>query len=119
MILQRDTYNNGYGCSCCRHDWEDTEWIDEKEMDSLEEIINYVYNREWYDSNCNHLGKLYEKNGKVIYGFQVDFYRVQEDVWIIIGDRKYQVYLDYDESSHTHGKQKKEIIEIGAKNDYK
>lgn len=49
MIIERNEYNNGYGCSCFRSDWDDVEWIEESDAQSLKEIIDYVYDKKWYD----------------------------------------------------------------------
>lgn len=114
MILETNKYNNGYGCSCCRQDYKSTEWIEEKDMISLVDIINYIYDGKWnghHEAN-NHLNLLYEKDGKVLYGFDIDYRRKSEDVFILIGEEKYRVYLDYSPDSHADGKSREEMLKI-------
>ena len=95
MILERNTWNNGYGCSCCRSDWNSSDWIEEGEITPLTEIIDYIYDENW-KGNDNHLELLYEKDGKTLYGFHIDYYKAREDVYIMIGEEKYRVLLDYE-----------------------
>jgi len=91
MILKRDEWNNGYGCSCCRSDWENVEWIEESDMKSFSEIVNYVFNRKYLTDNNIHAGLIYEKDGKVLYGFSTRIYKAGNDAFIYIEENKYQI----------------------------
>ena len=75
-ILKRTYYNNGYGCSCCRQDWEDTEWIDEEELPSVEDFFNH--DLKIFDGNVDRGGEVgvtYEKDGEILFGITPDIYR--------------------------------------------
>lgn len=75
-VLKRMQFNNGYGCSCCRQDWEESEWIDESEMPTIKEFFENNLNE--FDKNCNKggcVGITYEKDGNVLFGVYADIYR--------------------------------------------
>ncbi len=82
MVLKRTDFNNGYGCSCCRRDSEESEWIEEKDMLTFEEIIDLAYKHPLEDE----VGIQYEKDGKVLYGFRSEIYTVGSDVYILHKD---------------------------------
>ena len=87
MILERTFWNNGYGCSCCRQDWEDSEWIEESNMKSFIEIID-----EAYESSLEGVvGRQYEREGKIIYGYRSDIFRAGSDVYIIKDKMEIQI----------------------------
>lgn len=89
-ILKKTYYNNGYGCSCCRQDWEDTEWIDEKELPSVEDFFNN--NLQLFDSNAGNggeVGTTYEKDGEIIFGITPDIYKAGWNFYAIWGDCDY------------------------------
>ena len=83
-------WNNGYGCSCCRRDWDNHEWIEESDMESLERIIDILYYREWYDSDFNQLGLRYEKEGSIIYGYEIDYHRATDESYLLLGEERYR-----------------------------
>ena len=87
MILERTDQNNGYGCSCCRVDWEICRWIEKDNMRSFEEIINEAYTSPLEDV----VGRRYEDQGKVLYGYRSDVYKAGSDVYVIIGNSKMQI----------------------------
>ena len=81
MILKRTFYNNGYACSCCRRDWEETEWIDEKEMLSTEQLDAVIeHSLDNVTDDCLVAGIVYEKDGVELYGFKLDIYRASTEV---------------------------------------
>ena len=87
MILERTSWNNGYGCGCCRQDWENTKWIEESDMKSFSEIIDEAYTSPLEDT----VGIQYERDGKVIYGYESDIFRMGSDVYIIKGGTRIQI----------------------------
>jgi hypothetical protein len=79
-VVKRYYYNNGYGCSCCRLDWEDFEWIDEEEIPSVEEFFCHD-TLDFLDKNVANggiVGVTYEKDGRILYGIISVIYRA---VW--------------------------------------
>jgi hypothetical protein len=91
MILETRMYNNGYGCSCCRDDWENKEWIEEKDMESFEYIVDCLLSGSYYDGSDYDSGLIYEEDGKILYGYIVKVYRATDESFILIGDNKYKV----------------------------
>jgi len=84
---------NGYGCSCCRNDWENKEWIEESEMESFESIVNCILNDTYYneDNGDYNSGLIYEKDGKILYGYKIKIYKATDEAFILIGDKEYKV----------------------------
>ena len=86
-VLKRMQFNNGYGCSCCRQDWEETEWIDEAEVPDLKEFF-----QTWlsvFDKNCSKggcVGITYEKDGIVLFGVAANIHHVLWHFYAIKGD---------------------------------
>lgn len=75
-VLKRMQFNNGYGCSCCRHDWEESEWIDEDEMPTIKDFFENEMIK--FDTNCDEggcVGITYEKDGMVLFGVEAEIYR--------------------------------------------
>lgn len=75
-ILKRMQFNNGYGCSCHRQDWEESEWIDESEMPTIKDFFENNLNE--FDKNCNRggcVGITYEKDGMVLFGVEATIYK--------------------------------------------
>jgi hypothetical protein len=93
MILETRMYNNGYGCSCCRNDWENKKWIEESEMESFESIVNCILNGTYYneDENDYNSGLIYEKDGEILYGYRIKIYKATDESFILIGDNEYKV----------------------------
>lgn len=86
-ILKRMQFNNGYGCSCCRNDWEETEWICEDEVPNLKEFFKTQLSV--FDKNCGQggcVGVTYEKNGIILFGVTADIYRIGWDFYAVKGD---------------------------------
>lgn len=76
-VLKRMQFNNGYGCSCCRRDWEESEWIDEDEMPTIKDFFENEMVQ--FDTNCANggcVGITYEKDGMVLFGVETDIHRV-------------------------------------------
>ena len=93
-VIERKIYNNGYGCACCRQDWENTEWIDEKEMISFETLLTETikeFNKNANDGGC--VGIIYEKDGKTLYGVDSNIYRVSWEFYAVFGG---EADYDYD-----------------------
>lgn len=77
-ILKRKQFNNGYGCQCCRRDWEETEWIDESEMPTIRDFFENELIK--FDQNCADggcVGITYEKDGLVLFGVEADIYKAE------------------------------------------
>lgn len=85
-ILKRSKFNNGYGCSCCRKDWETTEWIDENEMVDFRILLTQVIenlNANASDGGC--VGIFYEKDGKTLYGIDSNIYKIGWEFYAVFG----------------------------------
>jgi len=86
-VLKRMQFNNGYGCSCCRHDWEETEWIGEDEVPSYKDFF-----QTWlsiFDKNCSTdgcVGICYEKDGAILFGVTASIYRACWHFCAVKGD---------------------------------
>jgi len=86
-ILETKLYNNGYGCSCCRDDHKITNWIDEQNMLSIEDLLNLIYEWKFEDENC--CGIKYEKESKILYGFEIIInVKGIYETHFLIGDKK-------------------------------
>lgn len=91
-VLRRMQFNNGYGCSCCRRDWEDTEWIDEYEMIDFETMLTETikeFDENAGDGGC--VGIIYEKDGKTLYGIEPNIYKVGWEFYAVFDGE-----ADYD-----------------------
>jgi hypothetical protein len=74
-VLKREFYNNGYGCSCCRKDWEEISWIDETEMPTVEEFFTeYLRTFDLNASQGGIVGISYESNGEILFGIEPQIY---------------------------------------------
>lgn len=107
MILEKYEYNNGYRCSCCSSGYNDSDWIEESEALSFEELLDKAY-----DFNNNIDGKVnlqYEKDGKILYGYDTYFGKRYTRVYILIGENNYQIVADGTDDKIFS---KKEIIDI-------
>ena len=85
-VIKRTIYNNGYGCSCCRRDWEDTEWIDEEEMINFETLLKETIKK--FDENAGNggcVGIIYEKDGQTLYGITSTIYRAGWEFYAVFG----------------------------------
>lgn len=75
-------------------------------------------NGYWYKNHDSPiLTHLYEKDGKVLYGFSIDFFKLRQDIYIHIGNKKFKVEQINDKTGEIieHGKTKNEILEIYKK----
>ena len=85
-VLERRIFNNGYGCSCCRDDWEETSWIDENEMIDfqtlLTEAIKELQDNVW---GGGIVGIVYEKDGKILYGVDPYIYKMGATFYAVFG----------------------------------
>lgn len=111
MILKRTTRNNGYGCSCCSQTWDDAEWLDELLLPSFEEVLEKAINVIPYGKYGDDIYCVYERNGKTIYGYELDVNRNDYKTFIWIGEEKIQ----WDEAGEV-GKTKQEILSLFIKN---
>lgn len=87
MILKRIQYNNGYGCQCCRRDWEEVEWVDEKEASDIKTF--FKENLPLFHQNCNAGGKVgikYQKEGVTVFGIEADIYKMGWDFYACKGE---------------------------------
>ena len=85
-VLKRMQFNNGYGCSCCRRDWEETEWINEDEIIDFETLLTETikeFNKKASDGGC--VGITYEKDGQTLYGIEPDIYKVGWSFYAVFG----------------------------------
>ena len=85
-VIERKIYNNGYGCSCCRRDWEDTEWIDGEEMISFKTLLTETikeFNKNANNGGC--VGIIYEKDGETLYGIISNIYKVGWEFYAVFG----------------------------------
>lgn len=92
-VLKKMQFNNGYGCSCCRQDWEESEWIDESEMPTIKEFFESKLDE--FDTNCNEggcVGITYEKDGFILFGVEASIYKAGWDFYAIKKDEN-----DYSE----------------------
>ena len=107
-ILRRRVWNNGYGCSCCARDWEDTDWIDPEEMIPFEDLFDHIDKNRESMSDSHLIRDQYEKDGEILYGFSSRYYRVGEDTYIHWGEHRSWLYKS---SIHPEQcKSKEEII---------
>ena len=96
-ILRREQYNNGYGCSCCRRDWEETDWIDEADAIDFETLLTETIKE--LDNNCSDgglVGIVYEKDGEVLYGIEANIYKVDWEFYAVFGDDKELLIKGYE-----------------------
>lgn len=77
-VLKRTTIGNGYGCSCCAREDNDSEWINEDEMLSKQEIANIIISKSWNGDNYTKLELVYEREGEVIYGYYINYGRTSD-----------------------------------------
>jgi hypothetical protein len=92
MILKRYETNNGYRCGCCSGGYSDAEWVEESEMLSFEQLLEKAYD---YNNNIDGIINLqYEKDGKVLYGYETYFGKRYTDVSIIIGSNSHRIVAD-------------------------
>jgi hypothetical protein len=97
MILVRNYYNNGYGCSCCRSDWEEVDWINESDMLSFEELIALAKeSKEHVTDDDYHCGTIYQKDGKTLYGFTTKIYRSPIEISLVVGNKSFVVKSIYE-----------------------
>lgn len=99
MILQKTQYNNGYGCSCCASYWDDSEWINENDILNPQELCKEIEDNRKSMSSSHLVEKIYEKDGKTLYGYSSDCYKVGEDTYIVIGDNKYLYKTSLDKAA--------------------
>lgn len=88
-ILERVVVTNGYGCQCCMENHESTDWIDENEVLSVEELLDLIdKNRQEGLNNPHKVDIRYEKEGELFYGMSARIYRMGEHNSILFGDKK-------------------------------
>lgn len=87
-VLERTQFNNGYGCSCCRSDWEEIEWINEDEMIDFETLLTETIkelDKGASDGGC--VGIVYEKDGQTLYGITSDIYKAGWTFYAVFGGK--------------------------------
>lgn len=87
-VLLTTTNNNGYGCGCCSQTWDYHDWVDKKEMLSLEEVIEKANNCDPYGDWGDTIEFIYEEDGEYLYGYELHVYRNYSDTYIWIGKEK-------------------------------
>ena len=88
MILKKTTRNNGYGCSCCSQTWDDSEWIDEMQLPSLEEVVDEALASEPFSQFGDTIYCAYERNGKMIYGYELDVRKREYTLYVLHGEKR-------------------------------
>lgn len=84
--LKRTQYNNGYGCSCCRIDWEETEWISEDDMIDFETLLtDEIKDLDKGASYGGCVSIVYEKDGQTLYGIVSNIYKVGWEFYAVFG----------------------------------
>ena len=94
-VLKREFYNNGHGCSCCRKDWEETFWIDENEIPTIEEF--FTKHLETFDLNASKgglVGVCYENNGKILFGLKPQINTADWNFDAVWGDCEYPTRIE-------------------------
>lgn len=107
MILMRTTNNNGYGCSCCSRTWSDSDWMDEFLLPSFEEVVDAAICCEPYGEFGDTITCMYEKDGKVIYGYDIDVHKSNYTIYIWFGEEKYQF-----DTEGVNGLTKEQILKL-------
>lgn len=95
-ILKREITGNGYGCSCCGHSDEYTEWIEIDKMLNGQKFLEYMENEHKNICEDHCIALQYEKDGKILYGFDSEIYRIGEDKTLILGNKKIKFSSDVD-----------------------
>jgi hypothetical protein len=89
VILKSYTTNNGYGCSCCSRTYNDSDWIDEFTLPSFEEVVGAAFMVEPCGDFGDTIYLVYEGDGKIIYGYDLDVRKGGYTIRILIGDQQY------------------------------
>ena len=85
-IVERKIFNNGYGCSCCREDWEETNFINESDMIPFETLLTDTVKK--LERNIGYsgvVGIIYEKNNKTLYGVNSEIGRALSELSAVFG----------------------------------
>ena len=93
-IVERKIFNNGYGCSCCRKDWEETNFIDESDMIPFETLLTDTIKK--LERNIGYggvVGIIYEKNNKTLYGVNSEIGRALSELSAVFGGEDDGNYL--------------------------
>jgi hypothetical protein len=89
-ILKRTTTNNGYGCSCCADYYNETMWIDEKNVKSPLQLLKKIIRT---NINEDHECKLvYEYDGKILYGFDNEVGKMGESITLRVGKKQKKLF---------------------------
>ena len=74
MYLITTTYNNGYGCSCCKAEWNLTKWDDT--LPELSYVTSLIEKSDSYEDS-NEVGIRIEDgtNGNLVYAFFMDLHK--------------------------------------------
>ena len=92
MLLETTVENNGYGCSCCAHDWKNSKWIHEDEIKSLKVLIDELYSEQKKLTDDHYHTHYYEKDGSLIYGYKCESYgRAGETINFHVGPESIRV----------------------------
>jgi hypothetical protein len=89
MILKVTETNNGYGCQCCAQGSRYNDWIKEEELMTGEQLITFIDNQHEKLGDDHVVTISYEKDGKKLYGFDSNVYKIGEDAFITIGEEKH------------------------------
>lgn len=91
-ILERIETNNGYRCGCCASGTYWSEWIEEEDMLSFEELLDRAY--DYNDNIDGIIVKQYERDGIVLYGYETYFSRTSTQVIFTINDKSYTIVAE-------------------------
>ena len=88
MMLKRTTWNDGYWCGCCHHEWENCAWVDDV---TPEEFVQLVYqhlrdSQSERESCCDFQGVVYEQEGDEVFRCNVDGGKSWECWTLVRGD---------------------------------
>ena len=81
-ILLNETFNNGYGCRCCAYNWNHSTWVTYNKYTKIQILTMAINERK--KMGTDHLIRCcLEDNGKILFGFDCDIYRIGETLYWI------------------------------------
>lgn len=81
MILKQYTTGNGYACSCCRDEWDGSEWIEKPEMAGLRQVYDWAVEAD-PDGYCT---VRYESDGILLLGFEASISKRSTTSYVLFG----------------------------------
>jgi hypothetical protein len=115
MVLLRKKFGNGYGCACCSESTYNVKWIEKKEMKSVSQLLDMLYNEDseeyWHaDRDSTILEIIYEEDGKLLYGYHIDYFAKREDVYFFYGNEKYKVLESFNKQGGGYSREELENL---------